>query len=59
MPVHLSMGSWYTWEEAYMDIVSNAKRFIKSVIDFIANIPINIDENKSDQVIKGQARRRQ
>lgn len=31
MPFYVSLGSWYTWEETYVEIVNQVFRFIKNV----------------------------
>lgn len=31
MPFYMTIGSWYTWEEIYVEIVNQAWRFIKNV----------------------------
>jgi len=31
IPFYVSYGSWYTWEEAYVEVVNQAIRYVKSV----------------------------
>jgi hypothetical protein len=31
MPFYISVGSWYTWEEAYVEVVNQACRYLKGV----------------------------
>lgn len=31
MPSILSIGNWYTWEEAYVEIITQVQRFVKAV----------------------------
>lgn len=30
MPIHISLESWCTWEDAYVEIVTQCNRFIKN-----------------------------
>lgn len=37
-PFYISIGSWYTWEQAYVEIVTQASRYLKPVINLSAHI---------------------
>lgn len=32
LPFYVSFGSWYTWEEAYIETINQACRYVKNVI---------------------------